>query len=164
MRITYTKYTYVRRMDELQSDPYIDGLVQDCSNSIATALELLQSCTKPSIYELASKSYGWLSITPRSYRWVSNSSIWHNIDNRVTKPSVWDSMYLKKNMPWPLYAAVYFKRRYYNSRSHKDLKACNVEISRSFWRPYVKYHNDCELNHATSLLSGIWAGQILLTY
>ena len=26
----------------------IDGLVQDCSNSIANALELLQSCTKPS--------------------------------------------------------------------------------------------------------------------
>ena len=26
---------------------YIDGLVQDCSNSIANALELLQSCTKP---------------------------------------------------------------------------------------------------------------------
>ena len=25
----------------------IDGLVQDCSNSIANALELLQSCTKP---------------------------------------------------------------------------------------------------------------------
>ena len=28
---------------------YIDGLVQDCSNSIADALELLQSCTKSSI-------------------------------------------------------------------------------------------------------------------
>ena len=28
----------------------IHGLVQDCSNSIANALELLQSCTKPSIY------------------------------------------------------------------------------------------------------------------
>ena len=27
----------------------IDGLEQDCSNSIANALELLQSCTKPSI-------------------------------------------------------------------------------------------------------------------
>ena len=26
---------------------YIDILVQDCSNSIANALELLQSCTKP---------------------------------------------------------------------------------------------------------------------
>ena len=28
---------------------HIDGLVQDCSNSVAGALELLQSCTKPSI-------------------------------------------------------------------------------------------------------------------
>ena len=27
----------------------IDGLVQDCSDSIADALELLQSCTKPLI-------------------------------------------------------------------------------------------------------------------
>ena len=27
----------------------IDGFVQDCSNSIANALELLQSCVKPSI-------------------------------------------------------------------------------------------------------------------
>ena len=29
---------------------HIDGSVQDCSNSIANALELLQSCTKPSTY------------------------------------------------------------------------------------------------------------------
>ena len=28
---------------------HIDGLVQDCSNSIVSALDLLQSCTKPSI-------------------------------------------------------------------------------------------------------------------
>ena len=28
---------------------HVDGLVQDCSNSIANALELLQSCPKPSI-------------------------------------------------------------------------------------------------------------------
>ena len=27
---------------------HTDGLVQDCSNSIANAMELLQSCTKPS--------------------------------------------------------------------------------------------------------------------
>ena len=31
------------------SIPYIDGLVQDCSNSIANALELLQSCTALSL-------------------------------------------------------------------------------------------------------------------
>ena len=30
-------------------DAYIDGLVPDCSNSSALAMELLQSCTKPSI-------------------------------------------------------------------------------------------------------------------
>ena len=29
---------------------YIDGLAQDCSNSIADVLELLQSCAKPSMY------------------------------------------------------------------------------------------------------------------
>ena len=29
---------------------HIDGLVQDCSNSIANALELLQSCTEPSMW------------------------------------------------------------------------------------------------------------------
>ena len=29
---------------------HIDGLVQDCSNSIAIAMELLKSCAKPSIF------------------------------------------------------------------------------------------------------------------
>ena len=29
---------------------YIDGLVQDCSNSIALEMELLQSCSKPSLH------------------------------------------------------------------------------------------------------------------
>ena len=31
--------------------PHFDGLVQDCSNSIANALELLQYCLKPSIWQ-----------------------------------------------------------------------------------------------------------------
>ena len=30
-------------------DPYIDGLLQDCSTSSALEMELLQSCTEPSI-------------------------------------------------------------------------------------------------------------------
>ena len=34
---------------EYESTKYlVDGLVQDCSNSSALAMELLQSCTKPS--------------------------------------------------------------------------------------------------------------------
>ena len=32
------------------SPVHIEGLVQDCSNSIANALESLQSCTKPRLY------------------------------------------------------------------------------------------------------------------
>ena len=36
-------------MMALFTDAHIDGLVQDCSNSSALAVELLQSCTKPSI-------------------------------------------------------------------------------------------------------------------
>ena len=28
----------------------MDDLVHDCSNSIANAMELLRSCTKPSVY------------------------------------------------------------------------------------------------------------------
>ena len=36
----------------------IDGWAQDCSNSIANALELLQSCTKPSIsYSLHTQTW-----------------------------------------------------------------------------------------------------------
>ena len=30
----------------------IDGLVQDCSNSSVLAMELVQSCTKPSVWFL----------------------------------------------------------------------------------------------------------------
>ena len=32
------------------TEKYVDGLAQDCSNYIAVALDLLQSCPKPSIY------------------------------------------------------------------------------------------------------------------
>ena len=35
-------------LDYIKPIRQIDGLLQDCSNSIANALELLQSCTKPS--------------------------------------------------------------------------------------------------------------------
>ena len=36
--------------DAVHHSDYFEGLAQNCSNSIANALELLQSCTKPSIY------------------------------------------------------------------------------------------------------------------
>ena len=45
----YRKVCERRRIQCEYSLKHIDGLVQDCSNSIASALELLQSCTKPSL-------------------------------------------------------------------------------------------------------------------
>ena len=39
-------YVYFTTCD---SPPHINGLVQDCSNSIAKAMESLPSCTKPMI-------------------------------------------------------------------------------------------------------------------
>ena len=43
-----TMYVYMMAADT-QLYCYVDGLVQDYSNSIANAVELLQSCTKPSM-------------------------------------------------------------------------------------------------------------------
>ena len=39
-------------MTSLTWEVHIDGLMQDCGNSIADAMELPQSCTKPSQYTL----------------------------------------------------------------------------------------------------------------
>ena len=44
--------THLLRPDSLHHqaiNEHIDGLVQDCSNSSALALELLQFCTEPKI-------------------------------------------------------------------------------------------------------------------
>ena len=43
---SYSQYKQIRQ----KSFQCINGLVQDCSNSIANALELLQFCTKPAIW------------------------------------------------------------------------------------------------------------------
>ena len=41
----------------------IDGLVQDRSNSSALGMDLLQFCTKPSIYNSQRMFYTWLAGT-----------------------------------------------------------------------------------------------------
>ena len=40
-------YIFMEHYDPI---PHVDGLLQDCSDSIAKALELLQPCTKPLVY------------------------------------------------------------------------------------------------------------------
>ena len=45
----YANLMYSGVLCSLKNKAHIDGLVQNFSNSIANALELLQSCTKPTI-------------------------------------------------------------------------------------------------------------------
>ena len=56
---------------------YIDGLVQDCSNSIALPMELLKSYTKPSIYYKIFRYFNYF-LSPRNRFlfcvWVYNIS------------------------------------------------------------------------------------------
>ena len=42
-----TKTMEVSAFISVRYTQHIEGLVQDCSNSIANALEVLQSCTEP---------------------------------------------------------------------------------------------------------------------
>ena len=51
-------------MDSATTDHNIAGLVQDCSNFSALAMELLQSCTELSIYSMVKPNVNqnWFSI------------------------------------------------------------------------------------------------------
>ena len=48
---------------------HVDGFVQECSNSIANALELLQSCIKPLMYDQTSSLSG-TQLTVSIYKWL----------------------------------------------------------------------------------------------
>ena len=66
---------------ELPGDTgYIDRLVQDCSNSIANALELLQSCTKPTIYCITQCSCQSWQQSDSKPTWCDNDSSYHMND------------------------------------------------------------------------------------
>ena len=55
---------------------HVDGLMQDCSISIANALEILQSCTKPSIVVLSSLINQYLQFSKQVSRaWMSNYTL-----------------------------------------------------------------------------------------
>ena len=45
----YSSDVFLLLSNDIITQKHIDDLVQDCSNSSALAMELLQSCTKPSI-------------------------------------------------------------------------------------------------------------------
>ena len=49
---TWLQFLTLNACQVLGGNPYIDGLLQDCSISIANALEILESCNKPSTYSV----------------------------------------------------------------------------------------------------------------
>ena len=51
-----------------EMDAYIDGLVQDCSNSSTLPMKLLQSCTKPSIFSAATDILCQRKVTSSSWK------------------------------------------------------------------------------------------------
>ena len=77
---TCTQTLALQNFEEFyQKKFHIDGLVQDCSNSSEFAMELLQSCTKPSIYIykhiLFTKKF-WIPDSTCYFMMEKLSSLW----------------------------------------------------------------------------------------
>ena len=73
--ILYCGFVSVCVTESSEKQNHDDGFVQDCSNSIANALEILQSCTKPSIW----------------YYFV----LWNGIKNAIS-----DRLWLRHDTDW----------------------------------------------------------------
>ena len=87
-RITHTKFLvrcYAIKLPlSAISNIHINGSVQDCSNSIAFALQLLQFCTKPSTYSTQIYTYlqeAKFAITfwTLQYEMMDNSTEYHKM-------------------------------------------------------------------------------------
>ena len=83
----------------------IEGLVQDCSSSVALATELLQSCTKPSIWSHHETFSLWNSLcqwaVPMAVLWIG--SLPQNSLNYPNLQTDWSHlrmpmMYIKSSM------------------------------------------------------------------
>ena len=115
---------------------YNDGLVQDCSISIANALEILQSCTKPSIWcnniaDHHSTSW-WHSLVSTSKEccsndWISTSKTFAQIDMNCEYDHV----------IWNMSAM------YHSSYQLNINHALTIVISPCHWKyecPYIEIH------------------------
>ena len=70
---------------DLKSGAYIiEGLAQDCSNSIANALASLQSCTKPSIYLINTSRVDGIHCSQTR---IPRSNVWSLCDSEMAADS-----------------------------------------------------------------------------
>ena len=80
----------------------IDGFVQDCSNSIANALELLQSRTKPFRYILSLHHWPAHGFV---YVYVSQD---HSIDGKVVQLRFSQSLFAKVDVIFIMFVFIFF--------------------------------------------------------
>ena len=128
------------------TDAHIDGLVPDCSISIAKTLELLQSCIKPSIYaslglnELTRLSPPYctkrLHYTPR-FNEVERGVYWYHLVRLSVCPSVdriMSALYLQQYSSDPFHICTSYQATS-ESVSHvmPVLKFKNLK----FWRIFI---------------------------
>ena len=106
--------------------------MQDCSNSTANALELLQSCTKPSIlslYEIPPPLYVVASVSNDvsvpSYQWKKSHSGYTRTE------------FLKSSLPIKMWLQMAFgRRRMYKSTSIKN----NIMLCAACWAHFTCHH------------------------
>ena len=83
----YSLPTFFRNFTFFNID-YIDGLVQNCSLSIVNALEILHSCTKPSVFDLEDNVAqihlpGWQFYLPWVSEWLNSTAFLGTANSEV---------------------------------------------------------------------------------
>ena len=127
---------------KLSCKPYINGLVQDCSNSIANTLELLRYCTTQHSHNIiqyvttlaAAASVFWccfatweintkmtlLWVHKQFATWVHNQSMFYQV-----------KIYISRNKMWKVWT---YTRKYRNV-SRKKKPCCPLHLIRKLtWR------------------------------
>ena len=82
---------------------HVDGLVQDCSNSIANALELLQSCAKPSMWWSVIKSLAGWGVWRIVYKHIEAEQ-----NGRHFADGIFKCIFLNENVWFPIKISLKF--------------------------------------------------------
>ena len=145
---------------------YINGLVQDYSNSITNALELLKSCTRPSIWSvdisvpvrMITCRYAYMYTYPDSDKIPKTALVWAALQRKFDNPysNVIMSAMASKITGFSIACSGANQIKYQSSPSlafargihrwpmysaHKW--AINAEIVSIWWRHHVRGHDQC---------------------
>ena len=121
-------------IDGLVQDCSIDGLVLNCSNSSVLALELLQSCTKPSIDICLSRL--------QSSQWVKSRLSALELLQSCSKPSI--------------YASAGFNQASESSPGCQQWSYCSLALSHQYMPNYASIKPVSQVQDNISGISLIW--------